>query len=125
MDPGDRLNEEQADRALRELFQHAGHHRASEELEDRILGRILHVHAAKPEPALLPKPVLLIGALLCLATFLVAGLEIDWLLTWHIPAVDLKPLLTSPWLIMTGASAIALLAINALLAKRTTALQQA
>lgn len=123
MDADRRLTDEQADRALRALFLEAGHHRAPEGMDARILRRIVLMRAVKPERPLLPTPVLVSGALVCIAAFGWAASNGAIDIQWPWPAGEWSRVFGSPWLIAAGATAIGLLGIEALLGRKTYAAQ--
>jgi hypothetical protein len=124
MDPDRRLTKDQADRSLRELFREAGHHTAPPGLEARVLERVAAAPPARAVRPLLPAPVLVIGALAGVIVFGWMVSNASPTIRWELPAVDLAPILRSPWLILSGAAAIVLLGLDALLGRRTYALSR-
>ncbi len=129
MDAHRRLKEEEAEKALRDLFVAAGRVEAPASIDARILQRIaLAPKPVTPEPALLPKWVLVAAALaFCsLAVFLFANspsnTEPGYLdkLFQGIPKFSLQKVFTSPWLLMTLLTVGGLMALDVLLARGRT-----
>lgn len=114
------MNEQDADKLLRGLFQQAGPLQAPEGLDARILQRLAVTPKAAPVP---DKPLLptwtWIGGGLVLAglAFLPGG---NASTTWmdRLPSFDLDKILTSPWLMMGSATCAALLGLDAWLNRR-------
>ena len=114
------MNEQDADKLLRDLFQQSGPIKAPEGLEARILQRL----AVMPKTALAPEKPLLPtwtwaagGVLLTGLAFLPAGSgSTQW--TAHIPSFDWGTALSSPWLMMGLATCTGLLALDIWLNKR-------
>lgn len=126
MDADRRLREEEADKALRDLFVAGGRVRAPTNIDARILQRIaLAPKPIRPEPALLPMWVWIAAAIaFCgLATFLFAtsptatGPSYLDKLFRSMPQFSLAGLLTSPWLLMTLLAIGSLMALDVLLAR--------
>lgn len=127
MDAHRGLNEDEADKALRQLFKAAGRVEAAAGMDARILQRI--ALTSKPpvtEPALLPKWVWIAGAMafLGLAVFLLAnsaattGPSYSDQLLQRVPEFSLAPVLTSPWLIFGSLAIGLLMALDVLLARQ-------
>jgi hypothetical protein len=127
MDADRRLNEHEADRALRNLFQASGRVGAPAGMDARILQRIAVTSAPArvPEPALLPKWVwsaMAIG-LAGLIIFLLSrstGTEPSVLGQFfqQVPSFSFGGLFTSPWLWMGCGSVLLLLVLEAVLEKK-------
>jgi hypothetical protein len=125
MDLDPKLNDERADDALRATFKAAGHWIPSAGFEQRILHRI----AVLPQPVALlkPKPLMPIWGWVLAAVILVVFLPcalskaVNDTTDTLLPAfrIDLSAIWSSPWLVMSAATATALVALNALLAQRT------
>ena len=124
MDPDRRLTEDQADRALRDLFQATGHQSMPDGLEGRILHRIALTRRVATERPLLPAPVLVLGGAACITAFAWIAKDSSLDIHWKWPSMDLGPILGSPWLIAVGAVAIALLGLEAVLGRRTYTMQR-
>lgn len=114
------MNEQDADKLLRDLFQQAGALQAPEGLDARILQRL----AVTPKMTLVPdKPLLPIwawaagGLLLAVLAFLPGGnASAHWM--DHLPSFDWDKVLGSPWLMMGSATCAALLGLDAWLNRR-------
>lgn len=119
------MNEQEADKLLRDLFQEAGQFSASEGLDARILQRI----AVLPRTAILPDKPLLPKWTWLLALPIVVGIGL--LPSGHasarwfdrIPSFDWSTVLASPWLIMGLASFTVLFGLDAWLDRKRTSLR--
>lgn len=121
--PDRRAGEQDADKLLRDLFQQAGALQAQEGLDARILQRIAVVPAPQPrvETPLLPKWAWGLGAVVLIALAFTPGVGHTSVWRVDLPAVDLSPWFTSPWLTMGLGSLTVLLALEAWLVKRRSA----
>ncbi|MBK8499524.1 MAG: hypothetical protein IPL52_12110 [Flavobacteriales bacterium] len=126
MDAHRRLKEDEADKALRELFVAAGRVEAPSSIDVRILQRIaLAPKPITPEPELLPKWVWIAAAIaFCgLAAFLFAtspaatGPSYTDKLLQSVPEFSLERVFTSPWLMMTVLTIGVLMALDVFLAR--------
>lgn len=128
MDAHRRSQLNQGDGALRELFRESGHRNAPDGLEARILQRIAVMPAPQrpAEPALMPKWMWYgAGALLLACIVMVLsqpGSGGTGLLQRYVPDVPSLPLavFTSGWVLMAAACGLALIAMDTLLARRTS-----
>jgi hypothetical protein len=119
------LNEREADKLLRDLFQGAGQFSAPEGLDARILQRI----AVLPRTAILPDKPLLPKWTWLFALPIVVGIGLlpsghaptSW--SDRIPSFDWSTILASPWLIMGLASFTVLLGLDAWLNRKRTSLR--
>jgi hypothetical protein len=120
------MNEHQADKALRGLFQQTGALSAPEGLDARILQRIavMPKPVAAPQQPLLPKWTWLISTTLALGIALYPGFKFSVPRLGRIPSFDWKPFLDSPWLMMGVCACVALLGLDAWL-NRERALREA
>ncbi len=109
------MNEQDADKLLRELFQQSGPLKAPEGLDARILQRIAVMPGAAlvPDKALLPKWTWLVAALIVLGIGLVPGSDASTSWLDRIPSYDLGAILSSQWLIMALGALAALLGLDA------------
>jgi hypothetical protein len=129
----DAERELRADKALRDLFQQAGHQAAPVGIEARITRRIpvAAQTAVKKERSLIPP-------FAWVATGAVLVSSIGWLLAGSgetdgtsyfdslrrsMPHFSFSGIFSSPWVTMGGASLIVLLGLEAILSHRTTALR--
>jgi hypothetical protein len=121
MDAHRRLKEDEADKALRDLFAGGGRVKAPANLEARVLQRIaLAPKPITPEPELLPKWVWIATAtVFCgLAAFLFAkspaSAEPSYLdkLFHGIPEFSVQNVLTSPWLLLSVLTVGGLMALD-------------
>lgn len=126
MDAHRRLNPNEGDAALRELFRESGHRAAPESMEARILQRIAVMPApVRPaEPALIPKWMWFGAGTLMLACigllFAQPAGDGTGLLQRYVPEVpslSLK-LFSSGWFMTAAACGLLLLAADTLLARR-------
>ncbi|MBK8339169.1 MAG: hypothetical protein IPK99_03800 [Flavobacteriales bacterium] len=118
------MNDQDADKALLELFHTSGRIAASEGIETRILERIAHSNRPiAPASALIPGwvwatlaggAVTLTAYLFAVATPTIEVGPIERALT-NLPRFPLDSMLSSPWLLVTATSAIALLAMDTVL----------
>ncbi|MEO8068707.1 MAG: hypothetical protein ABI599_13515 [Flavobacteriales bacterium] len=127
MDADGKLNEQDADKALRDLFRTSGHVAAPAGMDARILQRIALAPrpALKPEAALLPKWVLGAGvaAFVALTVYLLANADgaaaspfAQYLPT--LPSFSVGTFFSSPWLWMGGASLAVLLGLEVVLERK-------
>lgn len=114
------MNDQEADKLLRDLFQEAGQLSAPEGLDARILQRI----AVTPKTALvIDEPLLPTwvwvagGALLAGIAFLPGGYSSAGWMT-RVPSFDWGKALTSPWSLMGLATCTALLGLDTWLSRR-------
>ena len=129
----DAERELKTDKALRDLFLQAGHQAAPAGIDARIMGRIAvtATSSIKPERSLVPP-----SAWVVVGTVLVGS--IGWLLAnsgttdgsgyldsllRSLPSFSFSGIFSSPWVMMGGASLVALLGLEALLSHRTTTLR--
>lgn len=126
MDAHRRLKEEEADKALHDLFAAGGRVQAPASIDARILQRIaLAPKPITPEPELLPKWVWIAAAItFCgLAAFIFAtspaatGPTYMDKLFQNVPKFSLGNLVASPWLLMTGLTIGGLMALDMFLAR--------
>lgn len=125
MDAHRRLNPNEGDAALRELFRESGHSTAPDGMEARILQRLavmpVPVHPA--EPALVPKWMWFgAGALMlaCIGSLLSQPEAGTGIVQRYVPPMPELPfqVLTSGWFMMAVACGLVLLAADTLLSRR-------
>ncbi len=108
------MNERDADKLLRDLFQQSGPIQAPEGLDARILQRIAVTSRIAPTPdkPLLPKWAWVAGGALLtgLAVLPGGGASPGW--TAHVPTFDWQRVLSSPWLMMGSVACAALLGLD-------------
>ena len=118
------MNEQDADKLLRDLFKQAGQFSAPEGLDARILQRI----AVSPRTAIVPDRPLLPKWAWLVAVPIVVGIGFipsgNTSASWfdRIPSLDWSMVLASPWLIMGLASFTVLLGLDAWLNRKPSAL---
>lgn len=114
------MNEKEADKALRDLFQQDGVLRAPEGLDARILQRIALTPRTviAPEKPLLPKWTWLIAIAGLCALVLLGGPSGGPGWSDRLPAYDWEPYLRSPWTMMALATITALLGLQTWLDRR-------
>ena len=126
MDAYRRLKEDEADKALRDLFAAGGRVQAPASIDARILQRIaLAPKPIAPEPDLLPRWVWIAAAIaFCgLAAFLFAtspaatGPSYMDKLLQSVPEFSFGNLVTSPWLLMAALTIGALMALDVFLVR--------
>ncbi len=134
MDADRRLNESEADKALRDLFRTSGHVEAPAGLDARILQRIAVAPkpVLKPEAALLPKWVwgAMVVGLVGLTIFLLANssaTEPSVLSPYlqSIPSFSFAGLFSSPWLWMGCGSLVLLLGLDVVLERKRLVMRRA
>ncbi len=114
------MNEQDADKLLRDLFQQSGPIQAPEGLDARILQRIAvsaRTTSVREEP-LLPNWTWAVGGVLLAGIAFMPGGTSASRWTEHVPSFDLSTALSSPWLIMGLATCTALLGLDTWLNKR-------
>ena len=114
------MNEQDADKLLRDLFRQSGPIQAPEGLDARILQRIavLPHPALVPDKALLPKWTWAVGAALAIGLVLFPGISTPTSWPGHIPTINWDKVLGSPWLMMGVGACVALLGLDTWLNKR-------
>ncbi len=114
------MNEQDADKLLRDLFQQSGPIKAPEGLDARILQRIAVTPrtALIPDKPLLPKWTWLVAAPFVLGIGLIPSGNSSTSLLDRIPSFDWGVVLASPWLIMGLAAFAALLGLDAWLNRK-------
>lgn len=114
------MNEQDADKLLRELFQQAGPLQAPEGLDARILQRLAVTPktAPIPEKPLLPAWAWAAGGLLLAGLVFVPGGSAFTGWMDRLPSFDLDKVLASPWLMMGSVTCAALLGLDAWLNRR-------
>ena len=127
MDATRGLNEQDADKALRDLFHQAGPLSAPDGLEARVLQRIAVTArpALAPEKPLLPKWAWYAGGLGLLAVAFLPGNGTSSPSPWveKIPDFSLENAISSPWLMMALATGALLIGLDTWLTTRRLAHQ--
>ncbi len=127
MDAPAKLNDQEADRALRELFRQSGTLHAPDDLDARIMSRIAVTHVVNPatQGPLITTRGWIAACVLGALVFALA-LSSDGTMTDHrvadlfarLPRFDIAPLLASPWFFGSVLSAALLVVLNSWLAQR-------
>lgn len=130
MDADRRLNEQEADKALRDLFRASGHAEAPAGMDARILQRIALSPrpVQKPEAALLPKWVWVAGmaAFVALTVYLLGNADGSAVSPFaqylpSLPAFSLGNVFSSPWLWTGFGSLVLLLGLEIVLERKRLA----
>jgi len=123
MDAHRGLNDQDADKALRDLFRSSGRLTAPEGLDARVLQRIALVNRPiTPAAGLIPTWVwiALAGGFAAFVAYIYSGATTDTVgrierVLSGLPRFPISDLLSSPWVLLTACSAVAFLAMDSLL----------
>ena len=128
MDADNRIKTEEADQALRDLFQAAGHEAVPQGFDARILQRIAVVKTVPmvADRPLLPKSIWIAGGSLLAGMMIYAiansnGISDASSIPWQLPKFELAAILSSPWLLMSLAAAGILLGVDVVLSRTVSA----
>lgn len=119
------MNEQDADKLLRDLFHQSGPIKAPEGFDARIMQRL----AVTPKTSLVPEKPLLPSWAWAAGGLLLTGIALlprgnssaRWMA--HVPSFDWEKALSSPWLILGLVTCTALLGLDAWLDRRQLARQ--